>query len=218
MTSISSWIFLCDFDGTISRTGLSDFLYGKFASCGMKYSDLWAQDRIGTKEEIEKSFQHISASKEEMEIALSGVPLVKGFVEFYEFTRQQGLDLIVVSDGLEWAIRFVLAQAGIENIKVMSNRIYFEPEGFRFEFPYFDPSHPKIGVCKVNIVKKFKQAEKKVILIGDGKTDIDATHAVDFVFARDALWDYCQSQGIPSHPYRDFFDILDFIRQTDLIN
>jgi 2-hydroxy-3-keto-5-methylthiopentenyl-1-phosphate phosphatase len=215
MANSPSTIFLCDFDGTISPTSLCDYLYKNFASCGMKYSDLWAQGKIGTREEIESSFGYIQASREDMEVALSKVSVVAGFKDFYTHCRNHQLDLIVASDGLEWAIRFVLKLAGVVEISVMANRIFFTEQGFQFDFPFFNPKSPRNGVYKLDIVENFRRQGKRVFLIGDGITDIEAAQSADFVFARDALWDHCRNQGIPSHQYQDFFEILAYIRNPE---
>lgn len=206
---------LCDFDGTITRACLCDFLYGEFASCGLKFSELWAEGQIGTKEEIESSFQFIRATREEMESALATIEVVPGFKAFYDFCREQALSLTIVSDGLEWAIRYVLGRVGVTDIQVMSNRIFFEPGGFRFEFPYYNASAAQTGVCKRDIVDAFKQKGERIVMIGDGRTDFDASRLADFVFARDALWDYCQEHQLPSRQFENFFDILAFIQDPD---
>lgn len=208
-------LILCDFDGTISPLSLSDYLYGKFASCGMKYSDLWAQGKISTREEVQKSFQYIQASKEEMEEALSVVPIVAGFEDFFAFCGRHALRLIVVSDGLEWAIRYVLAKAGVEDIRVMSNQIFFEGNKFSFRFPYFTSDAPHAGVDKLKIVRQFSKQGRRIYLIGDGRTDFPASHAVDFVFARDELWDYCQKHQIPSFQFADFHDIQAYLNDLE---
>jgi 2,3-diketo-5-methylthio-1-phosphopentane phosphatase len=208
-------VILCDFDGTITRACLCDFLYGEFASCGLKFSEQWAEGKIGTREEIESSFQFIQASREEMERALATIEVVPGFKEFYDHCRTQGLQLTIVSDGLEWAIRYVLSRVGVTDIEVMSNRIFFEPQGFRFEFPYSNPAAAQTGVCKRDIVEALKQKGERIIIIGDGRTDFDASQLADFVFARDALWDYCREHHIPSRHYNNFFDILAAIQDPD---
>jgi 2-hydroxy-3-keto-5-methylthiopentenyl-1-phosphate phosphatase len=211
MNSSSPKTFLCDFDGTISRTCLCDFLYSQFATCGLKYSDMWAEGKVGTKEEIETTFQFIHASRTEMEKALDTIEVVPGFKQFYETCREQGYNLIIVSDGLEWAIRYVIASVGVKDIQVMSNRIFFEGEKYRFEFPFYSLVSPKVGVYKLDIARNFKKDGRPVFLIGDGKTDFDAAQAVDFVFARDALWEFCQEKKLPSFHYENFFDILKYI-------
>ena len=210
MTDSLPKTILCDFDGTITRACLCDFLYERFASCGLKYSDMWAEGKIGTKEEIETSFQFIKASREEMEQALKTIPMVPGFKQFYEFCKANAWELVIVSDSLEWAIRYVLGQAGITDIRVMANQIFFEGEGYRFDFPYFNPAAPKAGVRKLDVARRFKGEGKLVYLIGDGRTDFEATQAADFIFARDALWEYCLEKQLPSFHYEDFFDILQY--------
>ena len=206
---------LCDFDGTITRACLCDFLYEEFASCGLKYSEQWAEGKIGTREEIESSFQFIRASRGEMESALATIEVVPGFKEFYDYCREQALPLTIVSDGLEWAIRYVLGRVGVTDIEVMSNRIFFEPQGFRFEFPYYNPEAVQTGVCKRDIVEAFKQKGERIIMIGDGRTDFDASRYADFVFARDTLWEFCREYKIPSRQFDNFFDILAVFQDAD---
>ena len=215
MRKNSSTTILCDFDGTITRLCLCDFLYEQFASCSMKYSELWAQGKIGTREEIESSFRYIKASREEMEQSLRTVPVTPGFKQFYDYCQIKDYHLVIVSDGLDWAIRFLLKQIGIEDIDVMSNQIVFEEDGPRFNFPYYNAASPKVGVCKIDIALEFKQKGQPVFLIGDGRTDLEAAQAVDFIFARDELWAYCQKSNLPSFYYDNFFDILKYLQNSN---
>jgi 2-hydroxy-3-keto-5-methylthiopentenyl-1-phosphate phosphatase len=143
---------------------------------------------------------------------LATIGVVPGFKDFYQYCRENKLELVVVSDSLEWAIRYVLSQVGVEDIRVMSNRIFFEPQGFRFEFPFYNPDAGQTGVCKRDIAEEFKAQGRRVVLIGDGRTDYDASLAADFVFARDALWEFCQKNTLPSRHYNDFFDVLAFFK------
>lgn len=207
---------MCDFDGTISQLCLGDFLYEKFASCGLKYADLWAEGKIGTREEIISSFQHISASREEMEQVIETLPAIPGFKAFYDFCQSEDYNLIIVSDGLDWSIRYFLSQIGVKEIEVLSNQIIFEENGHRFNFPYYNEANPKSGVCKEDIAMEFKQSGQSVYLIGDGRTDFEAAKVVDFVFARDGLWDYCKEHNLPSFHYNDFFEIIDALQNSGI--
>ncbi len=212
MVTGQSKVFLCDFDGTISLSCLCDFLYSQFASCGLKYTELWTQGIIGTREEIETTFRYITASRGEMEKALDTISIDSEFPRFYQYCRENNLELFIVSDSLEWAIRYVLARAGVNDIQVIANQIIFEEKGYRFDFPYFNPASPKAGVHKLDIAEKFKAEGKYVYQIGDGRTDFEATQAVDFIFARDALWDFCRKNNLPSFHYDDFSDILNYLK------
>ena len=208
-------IYLCDFDGTITSDNLADFLYLKFASCGSKYSDLWAEEKISTREEIELSFRHISASKQEMEFALSEIPIDSCFKNFIEFCRENEIEAAIISDGLEWAIRYVLEFNGIPtDLKIFANQVFFTKEGFSFNFPYFDNRNPLAGVYKPTILNQFKKQGYRVVLIGDGRTDMEAAMVADFVHARDELLIFCRKKGIPAHAYENFCEIIDYIKTT----
>lgn len=215
ISNVQSKVFLCDFDGTISRSCLCDFLYSRFASCGLKYTELWEQGIIGTKEEIETTFRYIQATRVEMEEALDSISIDPGFKQFYDYCRKNGFTLAIVSDSLEWAIRYVLGRAGITDIRVMANQIFFEEKGYHFDFPYFDPASPKAGVFKLGIARKYKAEGKMVYQIGDGRTDFEATQAADFIFARDALWEFCLENRLPAFQYEDFSGILNYLKDPN---
>lgn len=204
---------MCDFDGTITNSNLADFLYLRFASCGSKYSDLWAEGKIGTKEEIEQSFKHISASKEEMETALEEIPIDPCFNNFLNFCHSNNYEVAIVSDGLEWAIRHVLRVNGVlEHLEIHTNQIFFSGNGFIFKFPYYDPNTPLAGVNKLTVFNMYKKKGYEVILVGDGKTDMDAAVVADFVFARDELLSFCSERNIPASAYTDFCAIINFFK------
>lgn len=207
-----STIFLCDFDGTIASVGLSDYLYRTFAACGMKYSDLWAAGKISTREEIESSFKTITASREEMESALAAIQIDPCFPEFIQFCREKGCPVAILSDGLDWAINFVLERGGVSGLPLYSNRIRFTEDGFEFEFPYYDPGTPLYGVGKRKVVEQFRDAGSKVVLVGDGRTDMEAAEVADYVIASNELLSYCRERGIPHLPYRNFCEITSQLR------
>jgi len=206
-------IFLCDFDGTITSVGLSDFLYRTFAACGMKYSDLWAAGKISTREEIESSFKTITATREEMEAALATIQIDPCFPAFHQFCREKGYPVAILSDGLDWAINFVLGQGGVSGLPIFSNQIRFTENSFEFEFPYYDSSTPLYGICKRKVVEQFKEDGNHVVLVGDGRTDFDAAGEADYVIASNELLAYCREKSIPHLPYNNFCEITDQLRR-----
>ena len=67
--------FLCDFDGTVCPTKMMDFLYQLFAACGMEFAERWGRGEISTQDEIESTFDTVSASREEMEATLDTIEI-----------------------------------------------------------------------------------------------------------------------------------------------
>jgi 2-hydroxy-3-keto-5-methylthiopentenyl-1-phosphate phosphatase len=203
---------LCDFDGTISPVDLSDFLYRRFAACGVFYADQWAQGLINTREEVLLTFATVNAGSEEIAAALTEVPIDASFQELVQFARENGLDLAVVSDGLDWAIKTVLAAHDIQNLAIYANHVIIQDGKLNFEFPWYDPSSPLAGVCKPLVMKQYRRGGGKIIFIGDGRSDQDAVQTADLVFAKDDLAEYCREKGIPAFEYKNFSEICNQIK------
>ncbi len=208
MTDSSSRVtVLCDFDGTISPADLADFIFYKFAACGLLYSNQWAQGLIDTRQEILRSFAEISAPQGEIAAALANVAIDPTFQELVNFTRSWGIELAVVSDGLDWAIDSVLKAHGIQGLPIYSNHVFFKGGRIGCEFPWYDPSTPMSGVCKPLVIRRFRQEAGQIVFIGDGRSDREAALEVDLVFAKDALAEFCREQGIKAFEFNNFREI-----------
>ncbi len=198
---------LCDFDGTISPADLADFIFARFAACGLFYSIQWAKGLIDTREEILRSFATISAGPDEIAAALAKVDVDPTFQELVDFARQTGFELAIVSDGLDWAIDVVLKSHGIQGLPIYSNHVTFKSGRIACEFPWYDPSTPMSGVCKPLVVRRYRQGGGRLVYIGDGRSDREAVREVDLVFAKDALAQYCREQGIAALEFSNFREI-----------
>jgi 2-hydroxy-3-keto-5-methylthiopentenyl-1-phosphate phosphatase len=199
---------LCDFDGTISTVQTMEFLYERFAACGMEYAYRWEAGEITTSEEIRSTFATVKSSKEEMERALEEIGIDEGFHGFLDFTEQNGFHVAIVSDGLEWYIDYLLKRNGISGIPIFANRIRFEGDGFRFDFPWFHKGTPMRGVSKPNIIKQYYDRGARVVYVGDGRTDIDVIGRVDLLYAKDWLAKYCKEQNIDAIEFTTWMDLL----------
>ncbi len=210
-TPAASVTILCDFDGTISTVDLSDFIYRNFAACGLQYSDQWALGLISTRQEILQTFATITAGRSEIAAALKSIPIDPGFHELLALTKNPGIKIAVVSDGLDWAIQTVLLAHGINGIPVYANHAVFNGELISFEFPWFDPSTPLSGVCKPLIVQRYLQQSSLVVYIGDGRSDQDAVREASIVFAKGPLVEFCRTQGIAAQEYTSLSEVCDWL-------
>ncbi|MFN2274815.1 MAG: MtnX-like HAD-IB family phosphatase [Anaerolineales bacterium] len=200
---------LCDFDGTIAHAQTMDFLYQRFASCGMEFARRWERGEIGTAEEIRSTFATVTASRQEMERALDEIELDPGFNVFLAGAEQRGDLVAIVSDGLDWYIEFLLKKHGIDGVPVYANHIAFEGNGFRFEFPYYHPDVPLRGVSKRHIVQKFRQQAERIVYVGDGKSDVEILQAVDRLYVKGWLADYCRQHKIEAIPFNNWNDLME---------
>lgn len=204
-----SFAILCDFDGTVCPTQMMDFLYQRFAACGMEFAERWEKGEISTQEEIELTFGTVSAGREEMEAALDTIDIDPHFSALLDFCRGHDYSFAIVSDGLEWYIEYILAKHGIRDVEIYANQIHFEEEGFRFDFPWYDDETPMRGVCKPMIVRRYKERGMKVVYVGDGMSDFDVIGVADLIFARRKLARFAREQGVDFTEFNDCRDLLE---------
>ena len=200
---------LCDFDDTISMLNVGDFLFKKFAGCGLEHTRRWERGEISSKEELIYTFATITASREEMEAAIASIEIDPGFKLLLDLSSQKGHQFAILSDGLEWYISYVLAQNNVRDVRIYANQIYFENGEYRFEFPWYRDETPMRGVCKPHIVRSFQSPSTKVVYIGDGLTDVDAVAFADFVYAKDYLLEHCLQQEIPVLKFNMISDVVE---------
>ncbi|MFX0145503.1 MAG: MtnX-like HAD-IB family phosphatase [Candidatus Hodarchaeota archaeon] len=205
----AKFAFLCDFDGTVCPTQMMDFLYGRFAACGLEFAERWGRGEISTQEEIVSTFDTVSANREEMEAALDTIEIDPHFPAFLQFCRDQDYSFAIVSDGLEWYIDYILARHDIYGVDIYANQIHFEDRGFRFEFPWYDDETPMRGVCKPMIVRRYQDRGRVVVYAGDGKSDFEVIGVADLVFARRKLARFAREQGVDFTEFRDCRDLLE---------
>jgi 2-hydroxy-3-keto-5-methylthiopentenyl-1-phosphate phosphatase len=203
------WVVLCDFDGTITPELTLGVVYIKYAA--PVYQDAtqrWRRNEIGTQEEFEICFGAMKATRAELESALDTVAIDPGFPAFLNTCRRQGYEFAVVSEGLTWYVDHILARHGISALTVYSNEIHFDPDGFRFSYPWHAPEFPLRGVSKPGIVRRYQAQGLRVAYVGDGQSDYEAVPAADVVYARDGLLDHCRAQSIPAVGFVDMADLL----------
>ncbi|HHH83385.1 MAG TPA: hypothetical protein ENL35_10410 [Chloroflexi bacterium] len=207
MSRETSLVVLSDFDGTITPVQTMEFLYSRFAACGLEFARRWDRGEISTMEEITSTFATVQASREEMEQALDTIPLEDGFLEFFHLCRDLGHPFAIVSDGLEWYIRHILQRHGLEQVPVYANQIHFGEDGFRFTFPWSHPDQPMRGVSKPRIIRIYHDRGYRVAFIGDGRSDTDALDVADLIFARGWLAEHCRAGGIRAEFFENWQDL-----------
>jgi 2-hydroxy-3-keto-5-methylthiopentenyl-1-phosphate phosphatase len=201
-------VVLCDFDGTLTPFIVTEYLYKIFAGCGLEFAERWERGEISTMEEMESTFATVTASREEMESDLAKVDLVPGASNFISFCQERGYSFAIVSDGLKWYIEYILQQHGIEDIKIIAGQIHFQPDGFRFSYPWYDPEIPMRATSKPTIIRRYQERGSRVAFVGDGTSDYEVVGVADLIYARRQLAEYCQLKGIAAIEFTDFFDLL----------
>ena len=208
----SNIAILSDFDETITSENILNQLYKRFASPIYKnFIERWNNGEISTQEEIEGCFATVKTNRAVMEAYLSEVNIDPGFSSLLNYCNERKTPLVIVSDGLRWYIDYILQNNNIHDVRVYANEIFFEPSGFRFDFPWFDDQNPLQGTSKKKIVLKYQQLGYAVFYIGDGLSDTGAADAADVLFSRDYLTEYARDNNVETVEFSELSDVLDHL-------
>ncbi len=95
-----------------------------------------------------------------------------------------GASIEVVSDGIEQGIARILSRNYVTLLPILANRLrQVDQNSWRIDFPYSsDACRAASGNCKC----KSTPRNKRVLVIGDGKSDMRVASTADFVFAKAA--------------------------------
>jgi 2,3-diketo-5-methylthio-1-phosphopentane phosphatase/HAD superfamily hydrolase (TIGR01509 family) len=137
------------------------------------------------------------------------------FPIFYQYCRDNDIDIKIASDGLDFYIKKVLEIHGLSEISFYSNLTHFrDGEAIDISFPYSEEACGLCGTCKKRLIQLHRKEYDSIFFVGNGLSDRCAAREADFVFAKDSLYPYCVDQDITCHFFKDFHEILaDFKKQ-----
>ncbi|HTY66161.1 MAG TPA: HAD-IB family phosphatase [Alphaproteobacteria bacterium] len=198
------WKILCDFDGTIVASDVTDYLLERFASEGWRKLERdWEQGLIGARECMQSQVALIEATPAALDEAIAAMVVDPGFPGFVVLARSLDIPLTIVSDGLDRVIQDVLRRANLPDIETMSSRLEFHAGRWRLDFPYAgnDGCLSAACTCKCAIARR---DPRRTLVVGDGRSDFCVADMADFVFAKHNLLSYCEATQIPHAPFADF--------------
>jgi len=207
-------VVLCDFDGTIYGGDVYEDLLLKFGSSKAPLLfERYKRGELRSQGILEEGWDSFVVPRETLEAEMKMMEIDSHFTAFVSWCSDMDWEIGILSDGLDWYIRAVLANVGLDEIPVYANELRFEREMPVFSYPYLDTTCPLCGdrfaVCKRNVVKSFQKMGKKVVFIGDGSSDRCAAPAADVVIAKRKLRLFCKEEGIPYISFETFADVLE---------
>jgi len=210
-----------DFDGTITRGDVGNLFFRTFggSACDGLVNRFRAGE-IGAREcflgEAKAMGRVAPGALEELVDAQEIDPSFPGLVAF---CRERGVDLLIVSDGLDYYIRRILSRNGCADVPFVSNTAAFSSPGgdggteVSLGFPHSDAVCDRCACCKRNTMLAASAEEDIIAYVGEGFSDRCPVRYADIVFAKDVLQTYCQNENISYYPYAGFDDVVARLRQ-----
>lgn len=205
----------CDFDGTITTKDVGEHMFLEFGDSDKAYSifQRWVRKEIDSAQEWTELLELVKdLTKEQFDSFLETIEIVYGFKEFVQFCDQNNLDIIILSDGMDYYIKKILDSNGFDNLVFHSNKMIFTEGGPKASFPHSDEECKDCANCKRNHIIENSSDEDITIYIGDGYSDTCPVQYVDFIFAKKTLLKFCEKERISYYPFKNFKDVVNRIK------
>ncbi|MBY0430257.1 MAG: MtnX-like HAD-IB family phosphatase [Rhodospirillales bacterium] len=203
-----SWQIICDFDGTITLEDVTDNVLARFADPAWEEIEAeWKAGRIGSRDCMTRQIDLIRAEPEAFHRHLDAVAIDPGFAPFAAYCHSHGVPLLVVSDGMDYAIRRILDRHGLNGLPVIANGLErLEGERWRLSSPHASQAcHGAAGTCKCQVAEQAaKPKRRRTLVIGDGASDICLAGSADLIFAKSKLLLHCRRHGLPHLAFSTF--------------
>ncbi len=216
-TSGSEWLVALDFDGTITTEDASEAMLAAFADPSwIEIDRSYARGEIGVAELMNREYALIRVGQIELrDFVLGRIQLRAHFREFADWARAEGIELCLLSAGLDFYIEAVLER---ERIGGYFSRAYylqteFGPDGIRCRLPSLKRPLELLGDYKRAVVEELREKGRRIAYAGDGDTDRLAAEAADVVFARRKLAAHFGRAGLPYVAFEDFREVLDGMKR-----
>ena len=211
---IGEYAIVSDFDGTIVLEDSNDLL---FQTCGtaenVEIEAAYSAGEAGNQETMTRHFDVLRMSPGAYDAFLDcNIHIDPGFDAFLQRVRVEGLPFFIVSAGFRQGIRRVLGEARLQGVQVFANDLvgeaYVMPSFALKEAACTEAIGP-CGNCKKACIDAIReQTGQKILYIGDGLTDRCVVQKADWLFAKDALAEYCEAHHLPYTPFVSFFDVV----------
>ena len=200
---------LCDFDGTVAQDDVGDLLFETFATAETRDAvDDWLRGKITSRQCLEREAAAARCCPSTLKNFLSGRRLDPYFKDFHDFAQKRGIEVVVLSDGLDFYIEQMLIRNGLGGIEFFANRLRIDGETLHVEFPWYDMLKcTECGCCKTYHLMRYKEDGYFVVYVGNGLSDRCPCESADLVLAKGELLEHCRAKKIGAVEFKNFRDV-----------
>lgn len=201
-----------DFDGTITRTDVGEALFLEFGDAAEAKSiiERWINKEISSIQSWQELCATVNNFDEDKFFEfLSAIEIDPSFHDLIKYSNENGYDIFILSDGLDYYINKLMEREGLNHIPVFSNKLEFDNEMKLIpSFPHTDEECKQCANCKRNHILDNSDDDDFTVYIGDGYSDTCAAQYADFIFAKSSLLKFCEMNRISFFPFNSFTDVI----------
>ncbi len=214
--SLSDCRIFFDFDNTVTLVDVIDDMVKRFSirDDWMVLEKNWQSGEITTIECLTGQIKWLRISRPGLARYLKTIQIDPCFSKLINLLRKEGITPVILSDNFEPIIKVILENSGINGLLIYANRVRFYRDRLLPSFPYQNPDCPFCAHCKkIHLQKDNYLEKKKVIYIGDGRSDFCPAMESDIVFAKGSLLRYLIKNKRPCVEFHDLSDIYDHLKE-----
>ena len=208
-TEVTKTLIQCDFDGTITRDDVSFLMLDAFADGDWRQPLAeYREGKISVGDFNKKAFAMVKADRQTLLDFVKGkVEIRAGFGELLSYCHSRGFQFVIVSNGLDFYIKALLKDIGVENIEVFAAQTRFSPESVKVKYigPEGNQLHDNF---KETYTRLFLRRGYRVVYVGNGISDLSPASQSHYIFATGELLDFCRQMNLNCTPFADFSDVV----------
>ena len=205
----NKFIIFSDFDGTITKNDILDGII----------TDIYSFDKY---KEVENKLlsgnlnyeQYLFDMFDGIDYNLSRIPtnlIDEYFYNFYDWVLENNIEFFIISSGFKKIIEFLLPC--VKSNSIFANNIIIDVNN-NWKVKLYDELN-KCSINKNDVIKLNNKLHYKTIFIGDGLSDFKVMGNVDYLFCKkdSLLHTKCINENCEHIVYKNFFDVLEFIKK-----
>jgi 2,3-diketo-5-methylthio-1-phosphopentane phosphatase len=203
-----------DFDGTLTRRDVVDSLIRRYAATDdwRTLEDAWQAGEIGSRECLTGQLALIRISEKNLANFLASIALDPGAVGLFDLLHRHGVRATILSDGIDWFIERILRAHGLSPPTIRSNTLVRDGHGWQLACPHFSTHCPGASAhCKCASIERLETPGQRRIYVGDGRSDLCAARTAHLRFAKSALAELLDKEGLEYLPFTTLDDVCRFL-------
>ncbi|MGN7469467.1 2-hydroxy-3-keto-5-methylthiopentenyl-1-phosphate phosphatase [Brevibacillus sp. SAFN-007a] len=211
-------VLFCDFDGTITEKDNIVAIVKKFAPPEWEaLTNQILSQQISVQEGVGKLFQLLPSSlrQEIVDYIVQEATIRPGFADFVRFCREEGIELLITSGGIDFFVQPILAPFDLSDVPIYCNGSDFSGERITITWPHSCDEHCTngCGMCKTTIIRRYDPATHYRVVIGDSITDLAGAKIADYVIARSFLAEKAKELALPHSTFATFHDVIGILTE-----
>lgn len=201
-----------DFDGTITKTDVGEAMFLNFgdAQKANEIIRLWIDKKISSIQTWNMLCDTVKdLDRKKFDDFIDSMEIDETFKNFINFCETNGIEISILSDGLDYYINRILEREKLGHLTAYTNELGFDENNKLIpSFNYTDEECKDCANCKRNHIINNSSDSDYTIYIGDGWSDTCPAQHCDFIFAKNSLLKFCEVNRISYFPFKNFDEVI----------